>query len=306
MSRKPTLNSVRRPSIDISVIVPVYNTANHVEACIQGLLGQRYSDGACEYILVDNNSTDGSAEIVKRYPAVRLLSQPKQGSYAARNLGLSQARGQIIAFTDSDCVPRSDWLQQIAHTMRNPGVDIVLGRREFQGRSHRMNSLAAYEGHKARYIFSGTNRDVFYGYTNNLAVRRSLMDAMGPFVETGRGSDVIFVRRAVDRFSCQVLRYSPDVVVQHLEITKVWDWYKKMYIYGGSYQNYRTMVVAYPLSNAQRLEVFNRMRLGSNLSWLDSAGLLTVLGGGVIAWELGRLSPRITKRSNRSLTRAPL
>jgi hypothetical protein len=119
---------------------------------------------------------------------------------------------------------------------------------------------------------------------------------MGPFVETGRGSDVIFVRRAVDRFSCQVVRYSPDVVVQHLEITKVWDWYKKMYIYGGSYQNYRTMVVAYPLSHAQRLEVFNRMRLGSNLSWLDSAGLLTVLGGGVIAWQLGRLSPRIAKR----------
>jgi glycosyltransferase involved in cell wall biosynthesis len=278
------------PAIDISVIVPVYNNEDHVEACIQGLLSQRYSEGTCEFILVDNNSTDRSAEIVKRYPGIRLLSQPKQGSYAARNLGLSEARGQIIAFTDSDCVPRADWLQQIANTMRSSSVGIVLGRREFQGRSRLVNSLEAYEAHKANYILSGTDREVFFGYTNNMAVRRSLMDAVGPFAELGRGADVIFVRRAIDRFSCQILRYSPDVVIRHLEITSVWHWYRKMYIYGRSYQNYRRLVVAHPLSNAQRLEVFKRMTSESNFSWLESASLLTLLGGGCLLWQLGRLS----------------
>ena len=130
---------------------------------------------------------------------------------------------------------------------------------------------------------------MFFGYTNNMAVRRSLMDAVGPFAELGRGADVIFVRRAIDRFSCQILRYSPDVVIRHLEITSFWKWYRKMYIYGRSYQNYRRMVVAHPLSNTQRLEVFNRMRSGSNLSWLESAGLFTVLGGGILWWQFGRL-----------------
>jgi glycosyltransferase involved in cell wall biosynthesis len=277
-------------AIDISVIVPVYNNEDHVEACIQGLLSQQYSDGACEFILVDNNSTDRSAEIVKRYPGIRLLSQPKQGSYAARNLGLSVARGQIIAFTDSDCVPRADWLQQIANTMRNSGVGIVLGRREFQGPSRPLKLLEKYEAHKASYILSGTDREVFFGYTNNMAVRRSLMDAVGPFTELGRGADVIFVRRAIDRFSCQILRYSPDVVIRHLEITSVWKWYRKMYIYGRSYQNYRRLVVAHPLSNAQRLEVFKRMTSESNFSCLESARLLTLLGGGCLLWQLGRLS----------------
>ncbi len=277
-------------AIDISVIVPVYNNEDHVEACIQGLLSQQYSDGAYEFILVDNNSTDRSAEIVKRYPGIRLLSQPKQGSYAARNLGLSVARGQIIAFTDSDCAPRADWLQQIANTMRNSEVGIVLGRREFQGRTRAVKSLEAYEAHKASYILSGTDREVFFGYTNNMAVRRSLLDAVGPFTELGRGADVIFVRRAIDRFSCQILRYSPDVVIRHLEITSVWKWYSKMYIYGRSYQNYRQLVVAHPLSNAQRLEVFKRMTSESNFSWLESASLLTLLGGGCLLWQLGRLS----------------
>jgi glycosyltransferase involved in cell wall biosynthesis len=270
----------------------VYNTKDHVEACIQALLAQRYSGGSTEYILVDNNSTDRSAEIVKRYPAIRLLSQPKQGSYAARNLALSQARGQIIAFTDSDCAPRSDWLQQIADGMQNPGVDILLGRREFSGPSRRVNSLAAFEAHKASYICAGTDREAFYGYTNNMAVRRSLMDAVGGFVEVARGADVMFVRQAVDRFSCQIVRYSPDVVVRHLEMTNIWRWYKKRYVYGRSFENYRKLVAAHPLSRAQRLEVLKRTRAENNLSWLHSAELVTVLGGGMIAWQLGRLSPK--------------
>ncbi len=275
--------------IDISVVVPVYNTAAHLEACIAGLLGQQFS-GTCEYILVDNNSTDGSAQIVNRYPAIRLLSQAKQGSYAARNLGLSEARGQIVAFTDSDCVPRPDWLEQIARAMQNREARIILGRREFQEPSRRVASLAAYEAHKARYILSGADREVFFGYTNNMAVRKSLLDAVGPFVELGRGADVVFVRRAVDRFSCRIVRYSPDVVIRHREITSVWKWYRKMYIYGRSFQNYRKVVAARPLSNAQRMEVLNEMRSASKLSWLHSAELLAVLAGGVISWQLGRLS----------------
>lgn len=278
------------PAIDISVIVPLYNNEEHVEACIQGLLSQRYSEGACEFILIDNNSTDKSAEIVKRYPSVRLLFQPKQGSYAARNLGMKEARGQIIAFTDSDCVPRPDWLQQIAAIMRSGEVGLVLGRREFQGRSRQMSSLEAYEAQKANYVLSGTDRHAFYGYTNNMAVRRSLIDAIGPFVELGRGADTIFVRQVVDRFSCRILRFSPDVVIRHLEITSVWKWYKKMYIYGRSYQFYRKLIKARPLSNAQRWEVLKRMSSGSKFSWFECARLAVVLGGAVMAWQFGRLS----------------
>lgn len=275
-------------AVNISVIVPVFNSESHIEACIQGLLGQQYSGGSCEFILVDNNSTDRSVEIIKRYPAIRLLSQPKQGSYAARNLGLSQACGDIIAFTDSDCVPRADWLQQIAHTMGG-GVEIVLGRREFQGPSRWLKSLETYEAYKANYVFSGKNPEVFYAYTNNMAVRRSILDAVGPFVEVSRGGDVVFVRRAVDRFSCEILRYCPDAVVRHLEITTARDWYKKMYLYGRSYQAYRKLVASHPLSNAQRWEVYNRMRLANNLSWLASAQLLAALAGGAVCYRLGRL-----------------
>jgi glycosyltransferase involved in cell wall biosynthesis len=184
--------------MDISVVVPFHNSEAWVEACIRGLLNQTYSEGRCEYIFVDNNSTDGSAAIVRRYPAVRLLLETKRGSYAARNRGLQEAGGEIIAFTDSDCVARPDWLEQIARSLSDPGVEILLGRREFPPGSRVMQLLAAYDAEKVRHILSGSPREQYYGYTNNMAVRKSFADRMGPFLEIHRGGDTVFVKQAVN------------------------------------------------------------------------------------------------------------
>ena len=106
--------SVEPAGIDISVVVPFYNAARYIEDCIKALLAQTYSSTRYEIIMVDNNSIDGSAELVRKYSSIRLLVEPKQGSYAARNRGVAAANGTIIAFTDADCVPAADWLEQIA------------------------------------------------------------------------------------------------------------------------------------------------------------------------------------------------
>jgi glycosyltransferase involved in cell wall biosynthesis len=276
--------------MDISVIVPFYNSEVWVEACIQGLLNQTYAEGRCEYILVDNNSTDGSAAIVRRYPTVRLLSETKRGSYAARNRGLQEAGGEIIAFTDSDCAPRSDWLEQIARSMSEPGVEIVLGRREFPPGSRVMQLLAGYDSEKVSQILSGSPREQYYGYTNNMAVRKSFMDAMGPFLEIDRGGDTVFVKQAVNRCGTGVLRYAPDVRVVHLEMTSVGKWCRKMLTYGRSHQNYRKIVASDTLSSEQRLKIFRRLATANKLSVLDCAKLSLILTAGVLHWFTGRLS----------------
>jgi glycosyltransferase involved in cell wall biosynthesis len=276
--------------MDISVIVPFHNSEAWVEACIQALLNQTYSEGCCEYIFVDNNSTDGSAAIVKRYPAVRLLSETKRGSYAARNRGLQEAGGEIIAFTDSDCVPRPDWLEQIARSMREPGVEMVLGRREFPPGSRVMQLLAAYDAEKVRHIFSGRSREQYYGYTNNMAVRKSFIDVMGPFLEIHRGGDTIFVKRAVNRYGAAILRYSPDVRVLHSEMTSVGKWCQKMLAYGRSHQKYRRIVAARSLSSEQRLQIFKRVAASNELSVLDCVKLSLVLAAGMVHWFTGRFT----------------
>jgi len=97
----------------ITVIIPFFNAEQYIEKCIQSLLAQSYSQDSYEIIMINNNSTDASSAIVQRYPEITALEEKKQGSYAARNLGILRAKGEIIAFTDSDCVPHVDWLQHI-------------------------------------------------------------------------------------------------------------------------------------------------------------------------------------------------
>ena len=86
--------------MDISIVVPVHNEERLIEGCLRALLALDYPRDRYEIIVVDNNSTDRSREIVERFPEVKLLSEKQQGDFAARNRGLSEAKGEIIAFTD--------------------------------------------------------------------------------------------------------------------------------------------------------------------------------------------------------------
>jgi O-antigen/teichoic acid export membrane protein/GT2 family glycosyltransferase len=95
----------------VSVIIPVYNNASGLGLCLAALAPQTYPATRFEVIVVDNGSTDDVADVVARFPQVRLISEARPGSYAARNRGLSVATGDIIAFTDSDCIPDVGWIE---------------------------------------------------------------------------------------------------------------------------------------------------------------------------------------------------
>ena len=88
----------------ISVIVPIYNTAAYLSRCIESLVNQTYSD--LQIILIDDGSTDESGAIADEWqtkdPRIEVYHQPNQGQSAARNAGLQHAKGEYIAFVDSD------------------------------------------------------------------------------------------------------------------------------------------------------------------------------------------------------------
>src|SRR6185437_12388918 len=85
------------------------------------------ADVTVEVIVVDNGSSDASRDIASGHPAVtRVVTESRPGSYAARNAGLAVATGDLIAFTDADCLPASDWLRHgFAAVAR--GLDLVAG-----------------------------------------------------------------------------------------------------------------------------------------------------------------------------------
>lgn len=114
----------------VSVVIPVFNGAATIGRCIEALLAQTYPKDHYEIIVVDNNSTDDTDDIVKRYPVTLLYEREIQSSYAARNRGICHAQSEIIAFTDADCVPTPSWLETVVIQFSEPRVNGVAGQME--------------------------------------------------------------------------------------------------------------------------------------------------------------------------------
>lgn len=94
----------------ISVVIPVYNEEKYIGACLDSLFSQ--VEKPDEIIVVNNNSTDNTLEIVKKYP-VKIIHEKKQGMIPTRNKGFNKAAGDIIARTDADTHVPKNWIKQI-------------------------------------------------------------------------------------------------------------------------------------------------------------------------------------------------
>ena len=110
----------------VSVILPVYNRMTSVGRAIESVLAQTYRP--IEVIVVDDGSTDGSRDVVAHFgPAITLLEQPHAGAYAARNLALRHARGELVAFIDSDDAWLPDRLARQVPLFDREEVGLVFG-----------------------------------------------------------------------------------------------------------------------------------------------------------------------------------
>ncbi|NJN87775.1 MAG: glycosyltransferase family 2 protein [Leptolyngbyaceae cyanobacterium SL_7_1] len=115
----------------VSVIVPVYNDVEHLQICLTALEQQTYKADRYEVIVVDNGSdpSENIAAIAATFNHAIATQELTPGSYAARNQGISVAKGEIIAFTDADCVPTPNWLEKgVSYLVNNPGCGLVAGK----------------------------------------------------------------------------------------------------------------------------------------------------------------------------------
>lgn len=110
-----------------SVIVPAFNAENSLERCIASIIGQSYPNW--ELIVVDDGSTDNTLQIVEQYSKqdnrIRVFSQENKGPGAARNLGISQCKGDYIAFIDADDYYDKDYIELVDLQNRESPKDIV-------------------------------------------------------------------------------------------------------------------------------------------------------------------------------------
>lgn len=118
--------------VSVSVVVPIYNAMRTLPSHLAAIA--RLNPMPLEILLVDNGSTDGTLAVLydfardQRSFGVKVLEEPRRGAAAARNSGFQAAKGDVIAFIDSDCAPEPTWLSHIGEPFRDPRVGAVAGR----------------------------------------------------------------------------------------------------------------------------------------------------------------------------------
>lgn len=230
----------------VSVIIPVYNDAVRLRRCLQALAEQDYPPERREVIVADNGSDQDLAALVGSFSGVQLCHEARPGSYAARNRALEQAQGDVLAFTDSDCLPQADWLSTgVAWLARNRGCGLVAGKIalffEHPARPTAVElfeSVTAFPQHK--YV-----QKYHYGATANLFTWRSVMAKIGPFNPAlTSGGDREWGQRV--HAAGYPLLYADDLVVQHPARRSFAEMYRKVARVTGGLEDLR-MRRSYPL-----------------------------------------------------------
>ncbi len=201
----------------VSVIIPVYNDAEPLKLCLQALENQTYPQDLYEVIIVDNGSdtTQNIKELVSHFSQGKTIYENFPGSYAARNKGLSQARGEIIAFTDADCIPDPNWIQNgVRKLLEVPNCGLVAGRIEIFFRdSHYPTAVELYES------ITAFNQEHFlknsqFGATANIFTFKEVIENVGDFNKNLKsGGDVEWGRRVFAYGYHQV--YAEDASIRH-------------------------------------------------------------------------------------------
>jgi glycosyltransferase involved in cell wall biosynthesis len=203
-------NNIKQTSPYISVIIPVYNDAQRLRLCLAALENQSYPKYSYEVIVIDNNSTDNVKELVNSFSQAIYAFEKTTGSYAARNKGISLAKGEVLAFTDSDCIPALHWLEEGIKPILEGSADLVGGRVEF----YFQNKNSAAELYDS-ITFLNTKKATENGVcqTANLFVKKNLFKNIGLFPDCEEGDDIAWTRHATTNGF--VLSYQDKSIVKH-------------------------------------------------------------------------------------------
>jgi glycosyltransferase involved in cell wall biosynthesis len=199
----------------VSVVVIVLNGAPSIRRCLEALARQSYPLDRYEIIVVDNGSNDGTVELAEQYP-VRIVHEAKRGYAPARNAGVKAAAGEIVAFTDVDCVAEPDWLWELTRPYQDAVVGVVGG----PVRSYLPAAPTLVETFidRARFVGQGVARPdglLPFLVTRNVSYRKTLLEQAGLFDEHLPACEDVDMCRRVQVLLRAVAVVAPAAVVQH-------------------------------------------------------------------------------------------
>ena len=215
----------------VSVIIPVRNGGDSIRSCLTSLAGVDYPADRREIVVVDNGSTDKTAEIVRGFPVSYVTAFERRGAPAARNAGIRAAQGEILAFTDADCAVTRGWLRAMVQAFDAPEVGAVAGEILPYPPKTAAERYASRIRHLSPQKYLARPRLPFAVFAN-LAFRRTVFDRIGLLDEhLIQGDSTDFCTRFV-RGTGLKLAYVPQAIVFHRHRATTWDFLAQQWNYG--------------------------------------------------------------------------
>jgi len=242
--------------ISVSVIVCTYNGEKKIRQCLKALENQEYPKEKLEIVIVDDCSTDNTVEVVKEFSNVKLIRHHENyGLGKSRNTGIMNSVGEIIVFTDDDCIPDKFWIYELAKIYKKPEIDGVGGKIEPFSVNNIIEKYIAYSKSPIyMHVSKPSNQARILNYFKNLfKIKRNELQDQQPLyhlmganssyrrklIEYVEGCDDN-LRRGVDwdlslrlhkKFDLNLI-YSEKAIIYHKHRSNIKNFIKHMYQYG--------------------------------------------------------------------------
>lgn len=217
----------------VSVVIPTYNRDKMLRGCLESLLTQTYPKDKYETIVVDDGSTDRTREVVENLakraePIIKYFYQKNQGQASARNLGIENAKGEIIGFIDDDCIASKNWIINLTEKYSDEKVGGVGGKIV----GYNLKTLSEKYIEKSSYL--SHEKYGYYFATANASYRKEIFQKVGAFDEfcsdKADTSDVdISIRVLKKGYS---IEYSAEAIVYHKHPSSIRGLLRRSYLSG--------------------------------------------------------------------------
>jgi glycosyltransferase involved in cell wall biosynthesis len=203
----------------VSVIIPTHNSAQTIQRCLNSLQKQSIQNEFFEVIIVDDGSQDQTIDIINSFDGYKLIQVDSCTVSHARNIGVKNAVGEIIAFLDSDCQASQEWIQNIMSTIKENNS--AVGSIE-NGSSHSLAGWTEYLLEFSAFSEKRKSRDVRWGPTCNIACTKKDFQKADGFVDVNGSEDVLF-GESLGHHNVS-MRFVPEIKIKHIcrtELRKV-------------------------------------------------------------------------------------
>ncbi|MEJ2429936.1 MAG: glycosyltransferase [Deltaproteobacteria bacterium] len=213
----------------ISVVIPAYNAESTIDQAVAQSLAQATGSLEVEVIVVDDGSSDGTAEVAESAGA-RVIRQDNGGPASARNAGWQSAKGRFICFTDADCIPSADWVLHLLEGFTDSQVGAVAGSYDIANSNSWLARWVHCEIMRRHDRMVGSVR-AFGSY--NVGIPRYVLEATAGFDSAYRsasGEDNDLSYRIL-KAGWQIA-FRPQAKVAHFHPEKLWRYLKDQYRHG--------------------------------------------------------------------------